>query len=175
MSIKQRIANLRKTREPRPGALAKGDGTNASAPESAAVSFNVKDGTATFHFSSSTAPPADLEVSSEWLIFVSDYVRVRRAFPSDVQMAESLGLDRSRLIAWKKGSSTPRLEHVRYLADVATTVDALERVFHPAVIADWLTAPKFEFADQSPLEMLRGGHLAEVLQSVNAAEHGAYI
>lgn len=175
MSIKQRIAKLRKTRESVVGSLAKRDRGNGSAPGATAVSFNVRNGSATLHFSSLTAPPAEFEVSSDWLVFVSHYIRARRAFSSDVQMAETLGLDRTRLIAWKKGSSAPRQEHVRYLADVATTVDALERVFHPSVIAGWLTAPKFEFADRTPLDMLREGHLSAVLESVNAAEHGAYI
>lgn len=175
MSIKGRIAKLRKTRELTPGDSPKRGGRNGSAPGATGVSFNVKNGATTLHFSGSTAPPADIEVSSEWLIFVSHYIRIRRVFSSDVQMAETLGLDRTRLIAWKKGSSAPRQEQVRYLADVATTVDALLRFLHPSIVAGWLISPQFELEDRTPVEMLREGHLAEVLQSVNATEHGAYV
>lgn len=166
MSIKDRVSKLR-------GAGAR---PNGSAPSSPTVSFEVKNGAATLRFSqSASSAAADYEVSTEWLIFISHYLRARRAFASDLQMAEVLGLDRTRLIAWKKGSSAPRQEHVQYLADVATTVDALHRVYHPAVVADWLTAPKLEFADTTAVEMLREGRIVEVLQSVNAAEHGSYV
>lgn len=122
-----------------------------------------------------STPSADVEVSSEWLIFLSYYLRIRRVFTSDVQMAEMLGLDRTRLIAWKKGTSTPRLEHARYLADVATTVDALARFLYPTVVKDWLCTPQFELEDRTPVEMLREGRLTDVLLSVNATEHGAYV
>jgi transcriptional regulator with XRE-family HTH domain len=171
VSIKEQISKLRNGSTRRNGGVA-----NGSAPSTATVSFDVKNGAATLRFSqSASSPAADYEVSPEWLIFISHYLRARRAFSSDVQMAEVLGLDRTRLIAWKKGSSVPRQEHVRYLADVATTVDALHRVYHPAVIPDWLTAPKLELADSTPVEMLREGKVLEVLQSVNAAEHGSYV
>lgn len=171
MSIKEHISKLRKA-----GAQSNGRAANGSTPSLATVSFDVKNGAATLRFSrSASTPAADYEVSAEWLIFISHYLRARRAFSSDLQMAEMLGLDRTRLIAWKKGSSAPRQEHVRYLADVATTVDALHRVYHPTVIADWLTAPKLEFADSTPVEMLREGKILEVLHSVNAAEHGSYV
>lgn len=166
MSIKEQISRLRKA----------GARSNGSAPASATVSFDVKNGAATLRFSRSASTPAeDYEVPAEWLIFISHYLRARRAFSSDVQMAETLGLDRTRLIAWKKGSNAPRQEHVRYLADVATTVDALLRFLHPSVVAGWLISPQFELEDRTPVEMLREGHLPEVLQSVNATEHGAYV
>ena len=118
---------------------------------------------------------ADVELSSDWLILISHYLRARFAFKSDLEMARKLGLDRTRLIAWKKGAAIPRQEHVRFLADVATTVDALRRILHPTVVTNWLTAPKFEMGNRTPIELLREGRLPEVLQSVNATEHGAYI
>lgn len=134
------------------------------------VTVDVKEGGATFHFGES-----DVKLSSDWLILVSHYLRARLAFQSDLEMARKLGLDRTRLIAWKKGLSAPRQEHVRFLADVATTVDALRRFLHPSVITGWLTAPKFEMGGRTPVEMLREGRLPEVLQSANATEHGAYV
>ncbi len=168
MSIKDQIANLR-GRERSNGAAASG-----SAPPSTSVDIDMRSGRGSVRFSRGGASGADYEISAEWLIFLSHYIRARRAFRSDVKMAEMLGLDRTRLIAWKKGTSAPRHEHVRYLADVATTVDALLRFLHPSVVADWLTAPKFEFEDRTPVEMLRERHLPDVLLSVNATEHGAY-
>lgn len=171
MSIKEQISRLRKGSERSNERAASG-----SAAASATVSFDLKNGAATLHFSrSASAPSADYEVSAEWLIFLSHYLRARRAFSSDVQMAEALGLDRTRLIAWKKGSSAPRQEHLQYLANVATTVDALERFLHPSVVGSWLISPQFELEDRTPVEVLREGRLTEVLLSVNATEHGAYV
>lgn len=138
-----------------------------------AVSFDLKNGAATFQIAESEYSRAtEMSIPSDWLVFLAHYLRVRRAFSSDVQMAEMLGLDRTRLIAWKKGASVPRHEHLRYLADVATTVDALMNFLHPSVIADWLIAPKFEFEDRTPVEMLREGRLPDVLMSANATERG---
>jgi transcriptional regulator with XRE-family HTH domain len=138
-----------------------------------AVSFDLKNGSATFQVAESEYSRAtEMSIPSDWLVFLAHYFRVRRAFSSDVQMAEMLGLDRTRLIAWKKGASVPRNEHLRYLADVATTVDALMNFLHPPVVADWLTAPRLEFSDKTPVEMLREGRLPDVLMSVDAAEQG---
>jgi hypothetical protein len=164
MSIKDQIASLRGRER------SNGTAANGSAPPTASVDIDQR----SVRFSRGGASSAEYEISAEWLIFLSHYLRARRAFTSDVQMAEMLDLDRTRLIAWKKGTSAPRQEHVRYLADVATTVDALSRFLHPSVVADWLTAPKFELEDKTPAEMLRTGRLAEVLLSVSATEHGAY-
>lgn len=138
-----------------------------------AVSFDLKNGAATFQIAESECSRAtEMSIPSDWLVFLAHYVRARRPFSSDAQMAEMLGLDRTRLIAWKKGTSVPRYEHLRYLADVATTVDALMRFLHPAVVADWLTAPRLDFADKTPVDLLRVGRLPDVLLSVNATEQG---
>jgi transcriptional regulator with XRE-family HTH domain len=138
-----------------------------------AVSFDLKNGAATFQIAESEYSRAtEISIPFDWLVFLAHYLRVRRAFSSDVQMAEMLGLDRTRLIAWKKGASVPRHEHLCYFADVATTVDALMNFLHPSLVADWLTAPRTEFADRTPVEMLREGRLPDVLMSVNATEHG---
>ncbi|HEX2077622.1 MAG TPA: hypothetical protein VHG08_07925 [Longimicrobium sp.] len=168
MSIKDQIANLRGR------GRSNGRAANASAPPSASVDIDMRSGNGSVRFSRGGASSAEYEISAEWLIFLSHYIRARRAFTSDVQMAEMLGLDRTRLIAWKKGTSAPRHGHVRYLADVATTVDTLLRFLHPSVVAAWLTTPQYELDDRTPVEMLRQGNLPEVLQTVNATEQGAY-
>jgi transcriptional regulator with XRE-family HTH domain len=136
-----------------------------------AVSFDLKKGAATFQIAESENSRAtEMSIPSDWLVFLAHYLRVRRAFSSDVQMAEMLGLDRTRLIAWKKGASVPRYEHLRYLADVATTVDALMNFLHPSVVADWLTASRLDLANSTPVEMLREGRLPDVLMGVKALE-----
>lgn len=159
---------------------APGNGQRRPVSESLApapsVTFDLRHEEATFRIADSpSSRAAEVSIPSHRLIFLSYYVRARQAFSSDAQMAEMLGLDRTRLIAWKKGTSAPRHEHVRYLADVATTVDALLRFLHPSVVAGWLVSPQFDLRDRTPVEMLRDGRLPDVLLSVNAMEHGAYI
>lgn len=116
----------------------------------------------------------NVDLPSDRLVLIADYVRAREAFGSDLEMSEVLGIDRTRLISWKKGVARPRQEHVRYLSDVATVVDALRRFLHPSVVKDWMTAPQLGLDDRTPVEVLREGRIADVLQAVNATEHGAY-
>lgn len=145
-------------------------------PAMPSVTFDLKNGAATFQIMESEYSRAtEMSIPADWLVFLSHYIRARRAFSSDLQMAEMLGLDRTRLIAWKKGASVPRLEHLRYLADVATTIDALMRFLHPNVVAGWLISPQYELDERTPIEVLREGRLTDVLMSVNATEHGAYV
>ena len=163
-----------KRKLPKPGSLTRNPRVEPSSPAHIRVTVDGRGGGPSLQINLSTTD-ADVDLSSDWLILVSHYLRARFAFKSDLEMAQTLGLDRTRLIAWKKGAAVPRQEHMRFLADVATTVDALRRILHPAVVTSWLTAPKFDLGDRTPIEMLREGRLPEVLQSVNATEHGAYI
>lgn len=163
-----------KRRLPKPGSLTGNPRVEPSGPAHIRVTVDGRSGGPSLQINLSRTD-ADVDLSSDWLILVSHYLRARFAFKSDLEMAQKLGLDRTRLIAWKKGAAVPRQEHVRFLADVATTVDALRRILHPAVVTSWLTAPKFDLGDRTPIEMLREGRLPEVLQSVNATEHGAYV
>lgn len=168
----------------RPRRKAKGKATRAAAPEGrpstqavgAAVRYDAKNGMATLELRepAKNAGTQNVEMPSERLVLISHYLRARGAFASDVEMAQTLGIDRTRIISWKKGASRPRQEHVRYLADVATTVDTLRRFLHPSVVGDWLTTTQFGLGGRTPVEMLREGRLADVLQAANATEHGAY-
>ncbi len=135
------------------------------------VRFNVEQGFATLEFATGGR---NVEVSTARLELLAAYLRARPAFGTDAALAAALGIDRTRIAAWKKGHAEPRREHVRILADLATTVDVLRRFLHPSVLDDWLTSPKVQLRDQTPVEALREGRLTEVLQAANAAEHGAY-
>lgn len=115
-----------------------------------------------------------LELSADQLSLLASYARVRPVLGSDLAVARAIGVERTRLIAWKSGEAQPSREHLRILADLATAVGALSRAVHPSAIQDWLTAPKLPLANLTPLEALREGRLADVLQAADAAEHDAY-
>lgn len=112
-------------------------------------------------------------LSPEQHIVVGDYHRARRGFASDSQMADVLGVHRTRIAAWKTGR-TPDAENAEVLSALAITVDTLLRFLDPEVVPDWLTTEQFEL-HSGPIEALRAGRLAEVLQAANATEHGAYV
>jgi hypothetical protein len=166
MATKQKPTNSAKLR----GLLQRNLETPAS------VRYDGRSGIATLESAATKRGSAAFGVAMplERLALVSHYVRARTAFASDLEMSEMLGIDRTRLIAWKKGTSKPRQEQLRYLADVATTVDALRRFLHPTVMGDWLVAPKIQLEDRSPVDLLREGRLADVLQAANASEHGSF-
>lgn len=114
------------------------------------------------------APP-----SPEQHMVIGDYHRARQGFESDAELARLIGVHRSRVSGWKNGE-LPDRAHARLLTAVAVVVGELARFMDPAVIADWLTAPQPELDGREPIERLRQGRLADVLQAVNATEHGAY-
>ncbi|HEX7242406.1 MAG TPA: Rv2175c family DNA-binding protein [Longimicrobiaceae bacterium] len=115
------------------------------------------------------------EKSPEQMVTMGDYHRARRGFSSDQEMAEILGVHRTRLAAWKQGSALPGPENAQLLSHVAVVVEMLDRFLDPDVIADWLLTEQFSLGGRTPVDALRAGRLAEVLQAVNAMEHGAYV
>ena len=115
------------------------------------------------------------EKTAEQVVAMADYLRARRGFSTDQQMAEILGVHRSRLIAWKQGMEVPNPANAQLLSHLAVVVQELEEFLDPEVIPDWLLTEQYTLASRTPVEALRDGHLAEVLQSANATEHGAYI
>jgi DNA-binding transcriptional regulator YiaG len=115
------------------------------------------------------------EKTAEQVYAMADYLRARRGFSTDQQMAEILGVHRSRLIAWKQGMELPNAANSQLLSHIAVVVQELEEFLDPDVIPDWLLTEQYTLAGRTPIDALRGGQLAEVLQTANATEHGAYI
>lgn len=115
-----------------------------------------------------------VEVTPSRINLLSAYFRARISFDSDSALARALDVDRTRLSAWKKALAEPRRDHLRVLSDIATVSDELRRILHPDVVQDWLTSPQPELDGRTPVEALRDGRLADVLQSANATEHGAF-
>ncbi len=115
------------------------------------------------------------EKTAEQVVAMADYLRARRGFATDQQMAEIIGVHRSRLIAWKQGTEVPNPANAQLLSHLAVVVQELEEFLDPDVIPDWLLTEQFTLGNCTPVEALRGGRLSEVLQTANETEHGAYI
>lgn len=115
------------------------------------------------------------EKSPAQVVAMADYLRSRRGFSSDQEMAEILQVHRTRLAAWKQGAEVPNPQNAQLLSYLAVVVNELEEFLDPDVIPDWLGTEQFTLRGDTPVQALREGHLAEVLQAANATEHGAYI
>jgi DNA-binding transcriptional regulator YiaG len=115
------------------------------------------------------------ERSPEQVFAMADYLRARRGFSSDQEMAEVLGVHRSRLIAWKQGTELPNPQNAQLLSHLAVVVKEVSEFLDPDVIPDWLLTEQFTLHGRTPVDALRAGQLAEVLQSANATEHGAFV
>ncbi|MBA2245001.1 MAG: hypothetical protein H0W11_08585 [Gemmatimonadetes bacterium] len=105
------------------------------------------------------------------LVRVGYYTVARQAFPSDAALAAAFPVHRSRITNWKRGEA-PDEYNATLLRDLAVAVDELKKVYDPEVIADWLFADRL--GGPRPIDLLREGKLAEVLQLINAASSGAY-
>lgn len=106
-------------------------------------------------------------------IVLGDYHRARRGFAGDAEMARVMDVPESHVSAWRAGK-LPERGDARLLAALGIVVDELAQFMDPEVIPDWLTTPQIEAGGREPIELLRQGALAEVLQLANAAEYGAY-
>lgn len=106
---------------------------------------------------------------------MADFLRARRGFSTDQEMAEILGVGLDQLIAWKQGIVVPDQANSQLLSHLAIVVQELEEFLDPDVIPDWLLTEQYTLSGRTAVDALRGGHLAEVLQTANATEHGAYI
>ncbi len=108
------------------------------------------------------------------LVAMADYHRARQAFASDQEMADALNVHRTRLVAWKQGLEVPNAENAQLLSHLAVVVGELAEFLDPDVTGDWLLCEQGALGGLTPLQALREGRLADVLQSANATEHGAY-
>jgi transcriptional regulator with XRE-family HTH domain len=114
-------------------------------------------------------------ISLNQLAVMADYHRARRGFTTDTELAEVLGVHRTRMTAWKRGRVSPSTENARVLSHVAVVVSELEEFLDPDVIPEWLQTEQYTLGGRTPADALREGRLAEVLYAANATEHGAYV
>src|SRR6185436_4221954 len=100
------------------------------------------------------------------------YLLARRGFRSEQELADALGIGKGELGRWKRGKGLSS-ESERLLRDVAVAVSELLTVYEPEAVPEWLqgSAPG---ELKTPLEWLREGNLAEILNLINASATGAY-
>ncbi len=100
-------------------------------------------------------------------------VSARRAFPSDAQMAEALGVDRAQLPRWREGQAPDR-ENAERLAGLDLVVELLSGYLSAESIPKWLNGVNSHLGGRRPIALLRAGQLSEVIAAIEALKSGAY-
>lgn len=98
----------------------------------------------------------------------------RRAFPSDAQVAEALGVDRAQVKRWREGRTQPGPENADRIVGLDTVVELLSGHLEPGSIPKWLKGFNAHLGDRRPLDLLREGNLSDVVAAIEALKSGAY-
>lgn len=98
----------------------------------------------------------------------------RRAFPSDAQLAEALGVNRSQVKRWRAGETEPGQENAERVVALDAAVALLSGYLEPTSVPKWLMGVNAHLADRRPIDLLREGNLSEVIAAIEALRSGAY-
>jgi transcriptional regulator with XRE-family HTH domain len=98
----------------------------------------------------------------------------RRAFPSDAQLAEALGVNRSQVKRWREGETEPGQENAERVVGLDAAVALLSGYLEPTSIPKWLMGVNAHLGDRRPIDLLREGNLSEVVAAIEALRSGAY-
>ncbi len=98
---------------------------------------------------------------------------VRTVFKSDAEMAEVLGVNRSQIARWQKGTP-PSPEKAGQLLHLDFVMVLLEGFLEPESIPKWLNGFNANLDDRRPIDVLRTGRLSEVVRAIEAEKSGAY-
>jgi transcriptional regulator with XRE-family HTH domain len=111
-----------------------------------------------------SAPPA----------YSSRLESARRAFPSDAQLAEALGVNRSQVKRWRAGETEPGQENAERVVGLDVAVTLLTGYLEPSSIPKWLMGVNAHLGERRPIDLLRDGCLSEVIAAIEALRSGAY-
>lgn len=98
---------------------------------------------------------------------------VRRAFPSDAAVAETLGVHPAQLARWRQGQE-PEPENADRLTGLDAVIEMLTGYLSPSRIPKWLRGPNAHLGDRTPLAALRAGDLPDVIAAIRAMKAGAH-
>lgn len=98
----------------------------------------------------------------------------RRAFKSDAQIAEALGVNRAQVTRWREGRTEPGPENADRVVGLDATIALLTGYLEPGSIRKWLTGINAHLGDRRPVDVLRQGNLSDVVAAIEALKAGSY-
>lgn len=114
------------------------------------------------------------ELNSEQSFYALRLESARRAFPSDAQVAEALGVDRAQVKRWYEGTTVPGPENVDRIVGLDAVVELLSGHLEPSSVSKWLNGFNAHLGDRRPVDVLRQGSLSEVIAAIEALKSGSY-
>lgn len=109
----------------------------------------------------------------ESVISRARYWAARRAFGSDAEMAETLGVHRSQITRWKTGAPADP-ENKQRLLGFDAAVSLLDGFLEMASIPKWLRGINAHLGNRRPIDVLVEGKLSDVIRAIEAERSGAF-
>jgi transcriptional regulator with XRE-family HTH domain len=97
-----------------------------------------------------------------------------RAFASDAQIADALGVDRAQVARWRAGRTAPSAEVADRLVGLDAVIELLATHLEPESIAKWLRGVNAHLDNRRPLDLLRQGNLSTVIAAIEAMKSGSH-
>ena len=98
---------------------------------------------------------------------------IARVFDSDAEIAEALGVNRSRPGRWRAGQR-PDAENADRIVGLDAVIEMLSGYLSPTSIRKWLNGTNAHLGDRRPIAVLRSGMLSDVIAAIEAEKSGAY-
>jgi hypothetical protein len=90
------------------------------------------------------------------------------------RLGEAIGANQKQAKSWASGEESPSEEQSELIASLSYVVQSASKVWSRAAIWDWLNGRNAFLGGATPLDMVRRGRMAEVLQAVEGEASGAY-
>lgn len=97
----------------------------------------------------------------------------RRAFETDAELADLLGVDRAQPARWRAGQAPDPANREKIVA-LDVVVELLSGYLSPSSIPKWLNGTNAHLGNRRPIALLREGNLSEVIAAIEAEKSGAF-
>lgn len=93
---------------------------------------------------------------------------------AQTDLAKWIGVSRSQTSRWAAGETRPSAEAAQAITDLDFIATRAAMVWDESVVSDWLHGHNAFLGGATPLDMVRKGRTAEVLQAISAEAAGAF-
>jgi hypothetical protein len=97
----------------------------------------------------------------------------RRAFETDADLADLLGVDRAQPARWRAGQAPDPANREKIVA-LDIVVELLSGYLSPSSIPKWLNGTNAHLGNRRPIALLREGNLSEVIAAIESEKSGAF-
>ena len=92
----------------------------------------------------------------------------------DIEVANLLGTRPETVSRWNQGRAYPRATTERTLLELEYIIDQLADLYEPSEARQWIFAPQKLLRGTSPAELIRSGHIDEVMRLVGQLRDAVY-